>query len=117
MNLFHILSNSRRTLSGAERVILRNLPMALLGGTLIPAFVSALNHAFPPDGPPLMVARHLTSVDIFAIASVLTVWMTVLTAAIVCVTVVLMKGPAYVADAYPISESERPDAARDRRRM
>ena len=117
MNLLRILPNSRRAPSGLEWVILKKLPMVLLGGTLIPVFFSALSHAFPPGGPSLMVARHLTSIDIFAIASVLTVWMTVLTVAIACLIVVVMKGPAYVADAYPLTDSEHPQDARDRRRM
>ncbi len=88
-----------------------------LGGTLIPAFFSALSHAFPPDGPPLLVARHLTGLDIFAIASALTVWMAALAVAIGCLMVVVMKGPAYVADAYPLPDSEHPEDARNPRRM
>ena len=117
MDLFKTLPNSRRAVPGVERVILKKLPMVLLGGTLIPAFFSALNHAFPPDGPPSIVSRHLTSLDIFAMASAVTVWMTVLTVAIGCLIVVVMKGPAYVADAYPLPDSERPDDGRNRRRM
>ncbi len=117
MDLLRILPNSRRVPSGLEWVILKKLPMVLLGGTLIPAFFSFLNHAFPPDGPPLIVSRHLTSLDIFAIASALTVLMTVLTVAIGCFIVVMMKGPAYVADAYPLSDSEHPQDARNRRRL
>ena len=117
MDLLRILPHSRRAPSGLEWVVLKKLPIVLLGGTLVPAFFSALSHAFPPNGPPVMVARHLTSLDIFAIASVLTVWMTVLTVAIACLIVVVMKGPAYVADAYPLSDSDYPRDARNRRGM
>ena len=117
MNLFRILPNSRRVPPGLEWAILKKLPMVLLGGTLIPVFFSFLNHAFPPDGPPLIVSRHLTSLDIFAIALALTVLMTVLTVAIGCFIVVMMKGPAYVADAYPLSDSEHPEDERNRRRL
>ena len=35
-------------------------------------------------------------------------WTLVLTLAIGCAIVMLMKGPAYVADAYPLVESDRP---------
>jgi hypothetical protein len=117
LDLLRILPNSRRAPSGLEWVILKKLPMVLLGGTLIPAFFSALSHAFPPEGPPLIVARHLTSLDIFAIASALTISMTVLTVAIGCFIVVMMKGPAYVADAYPLPDSEHPEDARNRLRL
>lgn len=117
MDLLRILPNSRRAPPGLEWAILKKLPMVLLGGTLIPAFFSALSHAFPPDGPPLIVARHLTGIDIFVVASALTVWMTVLTIAIGCCIVVVMKGPAYVADAYPLPDSDHPVDARNRRRL
>ena len=117
MKLFRILPNSRRTPSGIEWAVLRKLPLVLLGGTLIPAFFSALSHAFPPEGPPLIVARHLTGLDIFAIASALTVWMAALAVAIGCLMGVVMKGPAYVADAYPLPDSEHPEDARNPRRM
>lgn len=117
MDLLRILPNSRRAPYGLEWVILKKLPMVLLGGALIPLFFSALSHAFPPEGAPMIVARHMTSLDIFAIASALTVWMTVLTVAIGCFIVVVMKGPAYVADAYPLPDSEHPEDARNLRRM
>jgi len=47
-------------------------------------------------------------VDIIAIAMAVTVWTAVLTVAIGCFVVIMMKGPAYVADAYELEDSERP---------
>lgn len=48
------------------------------------------------------------SVDIICIAIALTVWAPVLTVAIVCFLVLKIQGPAYVADAYELVDTERP---------
>jgi len=47
-------------------------------------------------------------VDIMCIATLVTLWMAALTVAIGCCVVVIMKGPAYVADAYELPDSESP---------
>lgn len=108
MNYLRKLPNSRREPPGLERTILRKLPKYLAGGTLVPAFVSIATRLFPPAGNAEEVAKHLATVDILSIAAVITVWTAVLTVAIGCVVVVLMKGPGYVADAYDLVDSERP---------
>ena len=59
-------------------------------------------------------AKRVTTVDIFAFATVLTFWTAVFTVAIGCVVVHIMKGPAYVADAYPVSHASKPATDRDR---
>ena len=53
------------------------------------------------------IVKHIKSVDIIAIATAVTVWTAVLTVAIGCF-MVMMKGCAYVADAYERMDSERP---------
>ena len=35
-------------------------------------------------------------------------WVALLTVAMACMIVMVMKGPAYVADAYPLSHSDQP---------
>ena len=82
--------------------------MILLAGTLIPLFTSLASRAFPIDGTATQVAKHLSSIDIIAISAGLTVWFTVFTAAIVCFIVMIAKGPAYVADSYPLRDWEEP---------
>lgn len=108
MMLLKKLPNSRRSPPGLERTILRKLPQWLIGGTLIPLFVSLATRLSPPEGSTAQVAKHIATVDILAIAAGITVWTAVLTVAIGCVVVVLMKGPAYVADAYELIDAERP---------
>ncbi|MGB5334810.1 MAG: hypothetical protein WBN07_04265 [Woeseiaceae bacterium] len=92
---------------GLERAILRRLPKALLIGTAIPLCLSLLVRILPAadDMDP---SKAVLSVDIFAFATTLTFWTAILTVAIGCVVVVIMKGPAYVADAYPVAHSSRP---------
>jgi hypothetical protein len=97
---------------GLERAILRRLPKALLIGTLIPASLSVIARLLPPaeDVDP---AKAILNVDIFSIATTITVWTAVFTVAIGCIVVVIMKGPAYVADAYPVAHANRPRSSSD----
>lgn len=108
MPLFNKLPNSVRAAPGQEWVILKKLPMAMLAGTLIPLAISFANRAFPPAGMAAEIQKYTTMVDILSIATAVTIWAAVLAVAIGCFVVVVMKGPAYVADAYELDDSERP---------
>jgi hypothetical protein len=79
--------HGRRVPPGKEVQILRRLPLITLSGTLL---------------------KHIRSVDIFAIATEITLLTAVFTVAIGCVIVHIMKGPAYVADELPVAHSDRP---------
>ncbi len=100
--------HSRREPPGLEWVILKKLPMFLIGGTLVPLLISGFSRWFPPDRSTDLVAKHIQMMDILAIALGITAWTAVFTVAIGCVVVVLMKGPAYVADAYDLVDADRP---------
>jgi ABC-type Fe3+ transport system permease subunit len=100
LNYFRKLHN-RREPPGLERKILRRLPMALLGSTLVPVMMAVGGRWNPPDGTREEIYKYTSSVDIFAISLGLTLWTAVFTVAIGCIVVVVMKGPAYVADEYP----------------
>ena len=63
---------------------------------------------WPPTGAPSALAAHFQFIDIAAIALIITAWTAVLTLAIGCCVVVIMKGPAYVADRYDLSDAESP---------
>lgn len=92
---------------GLERRILRQLPKALLIGTLIPIGLSLLVRLLPPADD-IDPDKAILNIDIFSFATVLTFWAAVLTVAIGCVVVIIMKGPGYVADAYPVAHANRP---------
>ncbi len=108
MKILNKLPNSRREAPGLEWAVLKKLPLTLLIGTLFPLVISVANRLFPPQGPDIQIAKHIKLVDIISIATVVTVWTAVLTVAIACFVVVLMKGHAYVADGYELVDSEHP---------
>ncbi len=98
----------RRYVPGLERVILKKLPLYLAGGTLVPVFMAILARFGPFAGFTEDPAKMVLSVDILAIALVITVWTAIFTVAIGCIIVRVMKGPTYVADSYELQDSERP---------
>jgi cytochrome b561 len=51
--------------------------------------------------------------DIYVISLVILHWTVVLTVGIAAFIIMLMKGPAYVADAYPLEEAATPDKRRE----
>ena len=97
---------------GLEWTILRRLPKALLIGTSIPVALSVIVRLLPPaeDVDP---AKAILTVDIFSFATAITFSTAVFTVAIGCVVVAIMKGPAYVADAYPVAHAPRPKNDRE----
>lgn len=85
---------------GLERAVLRSLPGAFgLGVGLLLAMVLGVR-LFPPAGTAVDVAKATRLTDYVAIAAGLTLVTAVATVALGCVIVAIMKGPAYVADAY-----------------
>ena len=99
--------HDRKVPSGLEVEILRRLPRWTLVGSLVPVALAVLVRILPAE-PGIDAAKHIKSVDIFAIATGITFLTAVFTIAIGAVIVHIMKGPAYVADAYPVSHADRP---------
>ncbi|MGB5716753.1 MAG: hypothetical protein WBN81_06630 [Gammaproteobacteria bacterium] len=108
MKILNKLPNSRREPPGLEWTILKKLPKVLFAGTLIPLAISLSCRLFEPQGTAAEIAKQIKSVDIMCIAMLVTLWMAALTVAIGCCVVLIMKGPAYVADSYELPDSERP---------
>lgn len=111
MNWFRKL-HDHRSPPGLERAIWRRLPMALVGSLAVPAGLALGTRWFPPEGSAFEVAKVTSTVDIVAFAIGLTSLTAVVTVATGCVVVMIMKGPAYVADAYELDAAERPRPAR-----
>jgi hypothetical protein len=110
MNLFNKLPGFVRSAPGWEQRTWRRLPAILLWGTLLPLGLAALNRAVaPPASESGVGALLLWDYTMFGI--VVLHWTLVLTLALACFIVRVMKGPAYVADAYPLpSERDEPAA-------
>lgn len=109
MNPFTKLPGFSRSPPGLERTILRRLPGVLVLGTLASTLPSLIARMFPWQGSAVEVATLVTTMDIYGISVVILHWTVVFTLAIGAFTVMVMKGPAYVADAYPLEDAETPD--------
>ena len=103
--------HERRSPPGLETRLLRRMPLIVLLGSLVPLALAALVRILPTQ-PGVDAAKHIKTVDIFAIATELTFLTAVLTVTIGCIVVHIMKGPAYVWDAYPVEHSDKPETDR-----
>lgn len=103
MNYFNKLKGFQRSPAGLEWQIWKRLHIILAMGTLLPLLASA--GAYVLDG--LKTTRALEQFFYVMVGLVVLHWTLVLTLAIGCVIVMLMKGPAYVADAYAMEEPTR----------
>jgi hypothetical protein len=101
MNWFNRLSGHRRTSAGLEWHLWRRLPAVLAWGSALPGLLAtALWWSMPAVTS--SAAERAAQTLLYALLGVLLLhWTLVLTLAIGCVVVMVMKGPAYVADAYP----------------
>jgi hypothetical protein len=108
MSLFNQLPGFVRTPAGLERVILRRLPKAFLLSAVLPGLGALSARWFDWSGSEAAVAANIQMVDFVAIGVVLLLWTLLLTVGIGAFIVMVMKGPAYVADGYPLVESDRP---------
>ena len=86
---------------GLERRVLREIPQFTLLGILAIGLPSLLARLF-------LSAKAQYMTDILVIATEVFFLSMVMTVAIGAFIVMLAKGPAYVADAYPLIDSERP---------
>ena len=109
MNAFNRLPGFVQTPAGRERDVLRWLPCVLVFGTLLLALPSLAARIFLGEGDAVGASTGLQMVDIAALSIVVLHWTVVLTVAIAAFIVTAMKGPAYVADAYRVEDSETPD--------
>ena len=105
MNLFNRLPGFPSTPAGKERSVLRLLPKAFLLGPLLLAAPSLLARLITgPDD-----ALAVTTTDIYVISLIILHWTVVFTVGLAAFIIMMMKGPAYVADPYPLHEAETLD--------
>ena len=105
---FTRLPGHRRTTSGVEWAIARRLPAILLAGTVLPLAVAGWAWWFEPATASAAEHRETLRWLYMAIGAVILHWTLVSVLAIGCLIVIVMKGPAYVADRFPIAGSDRP---------
>lgn len=103
--------HEHRAAPGFERTIWRSLPAALFGSIFLPVCLAVAIRLLPPDGTAHEVTKATKMVDFFAIGLGVTLLTAVLTVAIGCIVVMVMKGPAYVADGYAFESPDVPTAS------
>ncbi|NCP41066.1 MAG: hypothetical protein GW848_11290 [Rhodoferax sp.] len=108
MNWLKKLPGYQRTPYGFELQLLRKLPQLTVAGTLIPMLAALIARFYFDRGSVADIARQVQTFDFVMMGLVVFVWVVILTVAIGCVIVWLMKGPAYVADGYEVSHSDKP---------
>jgi hypothetical protein len=97
---------------GLECRILKRLPIALLGVTVVPLLLVLFTRWIPPTGPAEAVTKQLLLTEIWAWSFAITGWSIIFTLAIGCAIVWVMKGPGFVADAYALSDADLPSEDR-----
>ncbi len=88
--------------------MLRILPHITLAGTVLPALAAWLARSVLAHDSLIDLERRIQTFDFLMIGIAVFVWTAALTVGIGCVIVWLMKGPAYVADGYEVSHSDKP---------
>lgn len=112
MNLFNRLPGFQRAAPGLEQRIWRRLPAILLWGTLLPLGVAGTNRLLASTAAtPGSSDGALLMWDYTMLGTILLHWTLVLTVALGCFIVRVLKGPASVADAYALPQ--RPDDCTD----
>ncbi|WP_295487996.1 hypothetical protein [Accumulibacter sp.] len=71
-------------------------------GSMLPVVPPLFARFIVSAGDAPEMARLLTTIDIYAASLIVPHWTVVVTEAILAVIVMVMKGPACVADAYPL---------------
>ena len=102
MNWLKLLPPTRREPPGFEWVVLRSVPKLMVYGTslfVIP--LAILQYDIEPSSSSRLW-------ELYFIAGLIFFWTMLFTAALCALIVYLMKGPAFVADAYYLEDSDLP---------
>jgi di/tricarboxylate transporter len=94
---------------GLEWKVLKKMPLLLAASVLIPGIMLLISHGYPFQGLPHDIVRLKVGIDFIAISIFITAISFLIAIGILCFTIHLMKGPAYVADAYPLNDADEPD--------
>ena len=106
MPLFNHLPGFQRSPAGLEWRLLKRLPAIWGWGTLAAAAPAALLWLATPALAATAADRQAYTTIYLLLGCIGVHWSLVLAVAIGCAIVWVMKGPAYVADAYPMPERD-----------
>ncbi len=108
MGLLNRLPGFQRSPAGLEWALLRRLPLFAVAGTVVPLLGWLMVWLAGEWAGDVVSAKLVTSLEIALASLVVLYWTVVFTVALGCVIVMIAKGPAYVADAYPLPDSDAP---------
>lgn len=108
MSLFNRLPGFERSPAGLEWSLLRRLPLFAVAGTVVPLFCWLMVWVGSGWASSTVTAKLAMSLEIALASLVILYWTVVFTVALGCVIVMIAKGTAYVADAYPLPDSDAP---------
>ncbi len=111
---FRVLKTHPKVAPGIERKILRQIPQIFIFGLLGLGLPSLLARLFPISGSVTEVQRWIGTVDIYIISLVVFYCTAIFTIGFGAFIVMIMKGPAYVADAYPLIDFDKPYSRKDK---
>ena len=109
MDPFKKLPGYRKAPAGLERKILRLVPKIFLVGTVLILLPSVIARIWTVEDAPWMINKFITTIDIYALGLLTVLWTGLFTVGVGALTVMIMKGPAYVADAYPLPDADKPN--------
>ena len=107
MNYLKKLEGFKRSPAGLEWQIWQRLHLIFGAGTLLPLMAGGGAYLLDGLDPSTQSPKAVEQFFYVMVGVVVLNWTLVLTLAIGCVIVMLMKGPAYVADAYEMEEPPR----------
>lgn len=102
------LPGFQRTPYGLEWRVLRRLPRVCLAALALPATMSWAARHVLTGANAAELSRKIELFDYMMVGLAILSLTLVLTVAIGCIVVWLMKGPAYVADGLEVSHSDKP---------
>lgn len=105
---FNKLPGFQRTPYGLEWRVLRQLPKACLAALALPAAMSWAARHVLTGANAAELARKVEQFDYMMVGLAILLLTLLFTAAIGCIVVWLMKGPAYVADGLEVSHRDKP---------
>ena len=108
LNWLQKLPGFTRSAPGLEWSLWKKLPWIGLLGTALPMALVGMAYLWAPDPPTPASERELSQWLYIAIGVLVLHWTLVLTTGIGCVIVMLMKGPAFVADGFEVQHSDHP---------
>ena len=108
MNLFNRLPGFECAPAGLEWALIRRLPLISFTGTVVPLLSVLAVRLAAAWASNDAAARVALTLEVALASLTILYWTIVLTGALGSLIVVIAKGPAYVADAYPLPDADAP---------